>query len=123
MFDVDRREFIRLLGCAAAGFVAPANRATAQQSRKVPRVGILTPAQNGATPIFEAFRRALRDLGYLDGKNIILDFRFAKGSLDALPALAAELVRIPVDVIVADTSNAARAALDATHTIPIVLGG
>ena len=118
----NRRELITLLGCTAAGCVAPAIRATAQPSRKVPRVGILTPAQTDATPIFEAFRRGLRDLGYVEGKSIILDFRFAKGSLDALPDLAAELVRIPVDVIVADSSNAARAALDATHTIPIVLG-
>jgi putative tryptophan/tyrosine transport system substrate-binding protein len=119
MLDISRRELITLLGGAAAW---PPAFAQAQQSQKVPRVGILTPAQTDATPIFEAFRRGLRDLGYVDGKNIILDFRFAKGRLDALPDLAAELVRIPVDVILADTSNAARAALDATRTIPIVLG-
>jgi len=88
----------------------------------VPRVGILTPAQNGATPIFDAFRQGLRDLGYVDGKTIVLDFRFAKGNIDALPELAVELVRIPVDVIVVDATPSVRAAIEATRTIPIVIG-
>jgi putative ABC transport system substrate-binding protein len=120
MLDISRRGFSTLLGGAASWSLAAS--AQAQPSRQAPRVGILTPAQNDATPIFEAFRRGLRDLGYLEGKSIILDFRFARGILDALPALAAELVRIPVDVIVADSSNAARAALDVTRAIPVVLG-
>ena len=118
-----RREFMALLGgAAAAGSVMPVVPATAQQSGKVPRVGILTPAENDATPIFDAFRKAVRDLGYVDAKTIILDFRFAKGNMDALRGLAAELVRIPVDVIVIDGTSSARAAMDATHTIPIVIG-
>jgi putative ABC transport system substrate-binding protein len=62
----------------------------------------------------------MRDLGYVEGQAIVLDFRLAKGNLDALPALAAELVRIPVDVIVTDSTSAARIAFDATRTIPIV---
>src|SRR3984893_4298577 len=116
-----RRDFITLLGGAtAAGSVTIP--AMAQQPGKVPRVGILTPAENDATPIFDAFRKGLRDLGYVDGKTIVLDFRFAKGNIDALTGLAAELVRIPVDVIVADATPATRAAFDATRTIPIVIG-
>jgi putative tryptophan/tyrosine transport system substrate-binding protein len=123
MFGMRRREFITLLGgVAAAGSVNSVIPATAQQSEKVPRVGILTPAENGATPIFDAFREGLRDLGYVDGKTIVLDFRFAKGNVDALPELAAELVRIPVDVIVVDATPAVRAGVDATRTIPIVIG-
>jgi putative tryptophan/tyrosine transport system substrate-binding protein len=87
-----RRDFITLLGgAAAAGSVTIP--AMAQQPGKVPRVGILTPAENDATPIFDAFRKGLRDLGYVDGKTIVLDFRFAKGNIDALTGLAAELVR------------------------------
>jgi ABC transporter substrate binding protein len=120
---VRRREFITFLGgAAAAGSVARVIPATAQQPGKVPRVGILTPAENAETPIFDAFRKGLRDLGYIDGKTIVLDFRFAKGNMDALSGLAAELVRSPVDVIVVDATAATRAALDATRTIPIVIG-
>ena len=119
-----RREFITLLGgAAAAGSVTQVIPATAQEPGKVPRVGILTPAENATTPIFDAFRKGLRDLGYVDGKTIVLDFRFAKGNIDALTGLAAELVRSPVDVIVVDGTAATRAALDATRTIPIVIGG
>src|SRR5262245_7695150 len=94
----------------------------AQRLGKVPRLGILTPAETDATPIFNAFRKGLRDLGYVDGNTIVLDFRFAKGQIEALKGLAAELVRIPVDVIVADGTLATRAAVDATRTIPIVIG-
>jgi putative tryptophan/tyrosine transport system substrate-binding protein len=116
-----RREFITLLGGAATA-VSGTLAAMAQSSGKMPRVGILTPAENNTTPIFDAFRKGLRDLGYVDGKTIVLDFRFAKGNIDALPDLAAELVQIPVDVIVTDATPATRAAFDATHTIPIVIG-
>src|SRR5262249_23549281 len=72
--------------------------------------------------IFDGFRRGLRDLGYVEGTTILLDFKLAKGNLDALPGLANELVRASVDVILTDGNNAARAALDATQTIPIVMG-
>jgi putative tryptophan/tyrosine transport system substrate-binding protein len=124
MFGMKRREFITLLGgAAAAGSVTRVIPAMAEQPGKVPRVGILTPAENAATPIFDAFRKGLRDLGYVEGKTIVLDFRFAKGSINALTGLAAELVRSPVDVIVVDGTAATSAALDATRTIPIVIGG
>src|SRR6516162_867041 len=120
---VKRREFISLLGgAAAAGSITLVVPARAQQTGKVPRIGILTPAENDTTPIFEAFRKGLRDLGYVEGKTIVLDFRFAKGNNDALAGLAAELVRIPVDAMVVDSTSAIRAAMDATRTVPIVIG-
>jgi putative ABC transport system substrate-binding protein len=117
-----RREFIAVLGGAAvASPIAITFQAAAQQSAKVPRVGILTPAATDATAPLQAFRKRIRDLGYIDGQTIVLDFRFAKGNLDALPDLAAELVRTPVDVIVTDGTNATLAAFGATRTIPIVM--
>jgi putative ABC transport system substrate-binding protein len=96
--------------------------ARAQQPAKVPRVGILSPAASETAATLTAFRERLRDLGYIEGKTIALDFRLSKGNMDALPALAAELVRIPVNVIVTDSTNGMLAAFDATHTIPIVIG-
>jgi putative ABC transport system substrate-binding protein len=116
-----RREFITLLGGAAAGSITPLLPAMAQQPGRVPHVGILSPAETAATPIFDAFRKGLRDLGYSEAKNIVLEYRFAKGNMDALNGLATELVRLPVDVIVADATVSTRAALDATRTIPIVI--
>jgi putative ABC transport system substrate-binding protein len=96
--------------------------ARAQQSTKVPRIGILSPATSEAVPDLTAFRERLHDLGYVEGKTIALDFRLSKGNMDALPALAAGLVRIPVNVIVTETTTATLAAFDATRTIPIVMG-
>jgi putative tryptophan/tyrosine transport system substrate-binding protein len=113
-----RREFIALLGAT----LATPDPARAQQPAKVPTVGVLTPASTDATPIFARLRRGLRDLGYIEGTTIVLDFRLAKGNLDVLPELAAELVRAPVDLIVTDGKSAAQAALKATRTIPIVMG-
>src|SRR5262245_65945482 len=115
-----RREFITLLGGATAvGSVTSVIPATAQQPEKVPRVGILTPAENGATPIFDAFRQGLRDLGYVDGKTIVLDFRFAKGNIDALPELAVELVRTPVDVIVVDATPSVTVGIECTGSVSV----
>ena len=113
-----RREFITLIGGAAAAWPL----STGAQPARVPRVGVLTPAQSDATPVFNGLRKGLRDLGYIEGQTIILEFRPARGNLDALPGLAAELVRLPVDVIVTDAGSATKAALDATRTIPIVMG-
>jgi putative ABC transport system substrate-binding protein len=112
-----RREFISLLGVA----LAPPLGARAQQPAKVPRVGILSPAASETAATLTAFREGIRALGYIEGKTIALDFRLSKGNLDALPALAAELVRIPVNMIVTDTARATLAAFDATRTIPIVM--
>jgi putative ABC transport system substrate-binding protein len=95
----------------------------AQTSAKLPRVGILTPADNDRTPVFAAFREGLRDLGYVDGRSIVLDYRFARGDFSVFPQLAADLVTSGVDVIVTDGGIAvALAAAGATQTIPIIVG-
>jgi putative tryptophan/tyrosine transport system substrate-binding protein len=114
------RDLITLLGGAAAPLTV-AMRAAAQQRSKIPRVGMLTPAETDATPGLEAFRKGIRDLGYVEGRTILLDFRTAKGKFDDLPSLGAELVHIPVDIIVTDSTSAALGAFGATHTIPIVM--
>jgi len=91
------------------------------QTAKLPRIGILTLAVASSTPVFEGFRQGLRDLGWVEGRNIALEYRFAQGRPDGLPALAAELVRLKVDVIVIEGGQAALAAKHATQTIPIVM--
>jgi putative ABC transport system substrate-binding protein len=96
--------------------------AQAQQSAKVPRVGYLTGATpEGQSARIEAFRQGLRELGYVEGKNIVIEYRYAEEKLDRLPALAAELVRLKVDVIVTGGSGNTRAAKEATNAIPIVM--
>jgi putative ABC transport system substrate-binding protein len=117
-----RREFIATFGSAVAWPLAATTPAAAQQGAKSARIGVLTPADSERTPGFDALRKELRNLGYLEGKSIFLDFRLAKGHAEALPGLAAELVQIPVDVIVAAGTTAALAAANVTHTIPIVQG-
>ena len=97
--------------------------AKAQQPAKIPRIGFLSPAFPSANPArSEAFRQGLRELGYVEGKNIVIEWRSAEGKLDRLPALAAELVRLKVDVIVTAGPGSTRAAKEATATIPIVMG-
>ena len=97
-------------------------RAGAQQPTKVPRIGYLTVESPSAfSTRAEAFRLGLRELGYVDGKNIVIEYRYAEGKLDRLPALAAELVRLKVDVIVTGGPAATRPANEATNTIPIVM--
>ena len=102
--------------------LASVHSAGAQQAKKVPRIGFLigsSPSANVAR--IESFRQRLRDLGYVEGKNIAIEYRYAEGKLDRLPALAAELVRLKVDVIVTGASSVTRAAKGATSTIPIVM--
>jgi len=97
--------------------------AEAQQPKKVVRLGYLSassPAANSAR--VEAFRQGLRELGYLDGKNIVIQYRWAEEKFVRLPDLAGELVRLKVDVIVTSGGQATRAAKEATRTIPIVMG-
>ncbi len=113
----------KTLGSLLATFVlASTHLADAQQPKKVPRVGYLHSSGSAASPspTLEIFRHALRDLGYVEGKNIVIDYRGAEGKLDRLPDLAAELVRLKVDVIVTPSTPVALAAKDATKTIPIV---
>jgi putative ABC transport system substrate-binding protein len=96
--------------------------ATAQPAATVPRVGLLLPGSaTGYASRLEAFRHGLRDLGYVEGRTIILESRFADGQVDRLPALVAELVQLPVDVLVVDGTVALRPAQHATTTIPIVM--
>jgi len=96
--------------------------AEAQQPTKIPRIGYLGAATLSAIPErVEAFRQGLRELGYVEGKNIVIEYRYAEGKLDRLPALAAELVRLKVDVIVTAGPTITRVAKEATVTIPIVM--
>ncbi len=96
--------------------------AQAQQSAKIPRVSYLMVAPlSSASARLETFRLGLRDLGYVEGKNIVIEWRSAEGKLDRLPALVAELVRLKVDIIVTGGSGGTRAAKEATSTIPIVM--
>src|SRR5262245_5411863 len=97
--------------------------AEAQQPKKIPRIGYLSgvdPARESAR--VEAIRRALGGLGYIEGQNIAIEYRYAEGKRDRLPALAAELVRLKVDIIVGASGSAPiRAAKNATKAIPIVM--
>jgi putative ABC transport system substrate-binding protein len=98
------------------------NVAEAQQPAKVPRSGYLTGATpDGQSARTEAFRQGLRELGYVEGKSVVIEYRYAEGKLDRLPALAAELVRLKVDVIVTGGGIITRPAKEATATIPIVM--
>jgi putative ABC transport system substrate-binding protein len=97
--------------------------AQAQQPAKVPRLGFLTAASASSQAIrLEAFRQGLKDLGYFEGKNITIEYRFAEGNVDWVPNLAAELVHLKVDIIVTGGGTSTRAAKEATVTIPIVMG-
>jgi ABC-type uncharacterized transport system substrate-binding protein len=94
----------------------------AQQAEKVPRIGYLSGSPPSAVAqLNEAFRQGLRELGYMEGKNIIIEWRSGEGKRDRLPALAAELVRLKVDVIVTAGPLVTRAAKQATSAIPIVM--
>ncbi len=113
-----RRAF---LGTLAGGLLAAPRIADAQPAGKVYRVGYLTAISVTANPrVLEAFRQGLRDLGWVEGQNIVIEYRSAEGRFNRLPDLAAELVRLKVDVIVAAPTSAALAAKNATGTVPIV---
>src|SRR5438094_7078378 len=95
--------------------------ADAQQPTTIPRIGFLiTSSPAVIAPRMNAFRQGLQELGYVEGKNIVIERRHAEGKLDRLPALAAELVRLNVDVIVTSGPTATRPAKEATSAIPIV---
>jgi putative tryptophan/tyrosine transport system substrate-binding protein len=97
--------------------------AEAQQPKKIPRIGFLAAVSASAiSDRTDAFRQGLRELGYLEGKNIVTEWRSAEGKLDRLPTLATELVRLKVDVIVSAGPQPTRAAKEATSTIPIIMG-
>ena len=115
-FDQKRREFITLLGGAAAWPLV----ARAQQQGKLPVVGVLVSA-SPPHPFADALRRGLQNLGYSEGRNITLEVRYSCGRSDRAGEIAAEFVRLGVDVIVAHFTPAVRAALGATQKIPIVM--
>ena len=98
------------------------NFAEAQQPTKIPRIGFLiTSSPSTIAPRIDAFRQGLRELGYVEGKNIVIERRHADGKSDRLPALAVELVNLKVDVIVTSGPTATRPAKEATSSIPIVM--
>ncbi len=117
---MNRRDTIRAL--VALGVATSPHTSFAQQSNKVWRVGFLslTPASLNAKNT-DAFLKGMRDLGYVEGKNLVIEWRIADGNFERLPAMAAELVQLKVDVIVAVASAAIGAAQKATTTIPIVM--
>jgi len=101
---------------------AAAFTADAQQPTKVPRIGFLSgTSRSTISARVEAFRQGLRELGYVEGKNIVIEYRYAEGKFDRLPALADELVRLKVEVIVTAGPQPTRPAKEATSTIPIVM--
>jgi putative ABC transport system substrate-binding protein len=103
-------------------FLTTASLAAAQQTRKVPQIGFFDAGTfSSASLRIEAFRSGLRELGYVEERNILIEYRFAEGNLNTLPDLAAALVRLKVDVIVARSTPVIRAAKNATTTIPIVM--
>jgi putative ABC transport system substrate-binding protein len=114
-----RREFILGLGGAAVAWPLAAR---AQPEKRVPRIGLLSPSSAPAAAAWhKAFRQGLRDLGWFEGRNINIEYRYAEGKAELLPALAADLVRLNVDLIVASISTDALIAQKATKTIPIVM--
>ena len=120
---IENRKWAGLVVLVVA-FVMCGSVATAQQPKKVPRIGYLSnrdPATESARA--EAIRLALRELGYIEGQNIASEYRYAEAKLDRLPALAAELVRLKVDIIVTGGDAPIQAAKNATKTIPIVMTG
>jgi ABC-type uncharacterized transport system substrate-binding protein len=116
---IHRRAFIGAIG---AGFVLGPLAAATPAAEKMPRVGLLiTGSASGYMSTIEAFERALRDLGYVGGRNIAFEYQYAEGKYDRLPDLSAELIRRKVDVIVTHGAPGALAAKQATTTIPIVM--
>src|SRR5438477_6129077 len=118
---MNKKIFISILAVFILAFGQPVE---AQQTKEIPRIGFLQ-AQSASTASarVEGFRQGLHERGYTEGKNITIEYRYAEGRLERLPDLAAELVRLMVDIIVAGGLPAAYAAKQATTTIPIVMTG
>ena len=121
---MDRRALPGFAAAVAAAIVVACafSHASAQKREPMPRVGLLTPAPSAAAkPLWDAFREAMKDLSYVEGKSVVYEYRSAEGHLDRLPQLAAELVKIPVKVMVVANTPGNLAAKKATTTIPIVM--
>ena len=117
---MERRTFLAMV---SGSLLAAPLAAEAQQAAKIARIGYLSSSSATTSRVVEAFRQGLREFGWVEGQNIVIDWRFAEGRFDRLPDLAAELVRLKVDVIAAGPTPAAVAAKNATGTIPIVMIG
>jgi putative ABC transport system substrate-binding protein len=110
---------IALLMSLALGLLVTPLAAEAQQPKKVPRVGVLEE-RSPTNPFLTVFRQGLRELGYTEGQNIVLEYRYAHGGVDQFPTLAAELLRLDIDVLVVEGTVAAQSAQALTTTVPIV---
>jgi putative ABC transport system substrate-binding protein len=112
---------IRLAVVLAVSLTLASLAAEGQQTGKVWRIGVLSALYPSEADPPQAFRQRLRELGYIEGQNVVIDWRYAQGRDDRLPSLAEEIVRLKVDLIVADTTLSCRAVVQATSTIPIVM--
>src|SRR5688572_22703940 len=116
-----RKPSIHFVLCAS--LLAFCSQAHAQKQATIPWIGFLIATSPSAIAArLEAFRQGLRELGYAEGKNIVIEFRYAEGKVDRMPDLAAQLVRLKVDIIFSTGPQSTRAAKKATSTIPIVMG-
>jgi len=117
---IRRREIVHLLGGVAVTWPLALR---AQQVKKVSKIGYLSPGSASPGPLayHDEFQRGLRELGYIEGQNIYIEYRFAEGRFEQLPELARELVKLDVDLIVSVVTQASLAAKNATTTIPIVI--
>ena len=116
--------WLSTVGCIvtlALGLLTAPPLSEAQPAGKVPRIGVLSPGSPGPSPLLEAFRQGLREVGYVEGWNIAIEWRFAEGRNEQLPELAGELVRLKVEAIFAINTPAVWAAKNATDTIPIIM--
>src|SRR3984893_14277939 len=118
-YPLERRMFMAVIGGCL--LVTPFTAEAQQQAGKLLRIGVLMNLYPPDALPPQALRQRLRDLGYVEGQNLVIDWRYQLGGSKRLPALAAELVRLKPDVIVADVAAAIRAAMQATLTIPIVM--
>jgi putative tryptophan/tyrosine transport system substrate-binding protein len=119
MGRVQRRDFLLTAGALLAAPLA----AKAQQAAKVARIGILAGNRAASPHTLEAFLQGLRELGYVEGRNVVIEFRDAEGKPERLPALAAELLALKVEIVFAPSTPAALATKQATRTVPIVFAG
>src|SRR5499433_1799049 len=118
MSDIRRREFITLIGGAAAPWPLAAR---AQQATSPRRIGVLLVGLSPESKEAKHFRLGLRDAGYFEGRNVVIEWRSANGDYDRVPELVADLIQSRVDVIVLDSTVATEASKRSTSTIPIVM--
>ena len=115
---IPRRTFLVMI---SGGLLAAPLASAAQQAGRIPKIAFITTTAPGGSPTTDAFRGGLRDLGYIEGQNIIVEWRWGRGTTERFAEFAAEVVGLKVDVIVEANSPAGRAAQKATRTIPIVI--